>query len=242
MFYKKGLDITNAKECFEFLHNHFTYDVLNSWNNIISIANNVKLYNLRLDGDWCNVFTLMNSDPSIYMHIEDMIADWKANHPGYSIYQNGRSGGYLVLVDTRKNRHAPALPDVITEGDYEEFKEWCKDFYGGIKHYTDLRTLTELVRDFDKLCDDIRDYLNELSLLDPVKELIDARLEAFNEEYAEELYAFNLPKFILDTENKIKIADITKPHKSLIKLLVKTITEPMLNIEQQDSMIVITAK
>ena len=51
-FYKTGVDITKAKEMFDFINEHFTYYTLNSWNQLRSIANNVKLYNLNLEGDW----------------------------------------------------------------------------------------------------------------------------------------------------------------------------------------------
>ena len=43
MFYKKGIDITNAKQMFEFLKGHYMYDTMNSWNGLKSIANNVKI-------------------------------------------------------------------------------------------------------------------------------------------------------------------------------------------------------
>ena len=48
MFYKKGVDISNTKSMYNFLKNHEKYDTLNSWNGLKSIANNVKVYNLKL--------------------------------------------------------------------------------------------------------------------------------------------------------------------------------------------------
>ena len=50
MFYKTGVDITNDKQMFNFLKNHFEYYTCNSWNGLRSVANNVKLYNLDLSG------------------------------------------------------------------------------------------------------------------------------------------------------------------------------------------------
>ena len=32
MFYKTGVDITNDKQMFNFLKDHFTYPTMNSWN------------------------------------------------------------------------------------------------------------------------------------------------------------------------------------------------------------------
>ena len=55
MFYKTGVDITKEKSMWHFLKNHFTYSTMNSWNGMKSIAHNVKLYNLKLDGDVLNI-------------------------------------------------------------------------------------------------------------------------------------------------------------------------------------------
>ena len=45
-FYKTGIDITNDKQMFNFLKNHFEYWTMNSWNRLSSVANKVKLYDL----------------------------------------------------------------------------------------------------------------------------------------------------------------------------------------------------
>ena len=43
-------------------------------------------------------------------------------------------------------------------------KEYCRYYYGSVKNYmSELRYYTQLVRDFDQLCDDLRDYVNEIS-------------------------------------------------------------------------------
>ena len=52
LFQKTGVDICSAKSMFNFINEHYQYYTLNSWNNLKSIANNVKLYNLELEGDW----------------------------------------------------------------------------------------------------------------------------------------------------------------------------------------------
>ena len=59
MFYKKGVHISNTKQMYEFLNTHFMYDTMNSWNGLKSIANNVKMYNLDLDGDWNNALSFL---------------------------------------------------------------------------------------------------------------------------------------------------------------------------------------
>lgn len=175
MFYKTGVDITNTKQMFNFLRNHYMYDTMNSWNGLKSIANNVKIYNLDLEGDAWNALKYLEDDE--YFAINSMIEEWEDEHEGYSVGFNGRSGGYLVLYN--KNNNRSILPDLILDAeDYEDFKNACQDWYGGVKYYkNELRDYTKLVQDFDKLCDELRAYVNELSLRsfteDKVVELID---------------------------------------------------------------------
>lgn len=184
MFYKKGLDISNTKEMFEFLKGHFTYDTMNSWNGLKSIANNVKIYNLELDGDAWNALRYLEDDD--YFSVNMMIEDWEAEHPDYSVGFNGRSGGYLVLYNKKGNGHV--LPDIIVDNDYEDFKLECKDYYGGVKHYKqELREYVELVRDFDKLCDELRNYVNELSLRSFTDDKIEVLLDDFVYDYKDDM-------------------------------------------------------
>lgn len=181
MFYKKGIDITNAKQMFEFLKSHYTYDTMNSWNGLKSIANNVKIYNLDLEGDWDNALSFLydnNGYSDLVYLINDTIELWEDEHPGFSVGFNGRSGGYLVLYHEKHNGNI--LPSFIIDYDYEDFKEYCKDYYGGVKYCKeDLRFYTELVRDFDKLCDELRNIVNEYSKMDykAYKEARDLELE-----------------------------------------------------------------
>jgi hypothetical protein len=180
MFYKKGLDITNTKQMFEFLRNHYMYDTMNSWNRLKSIAHNVKLYNLELEGDWDNALSFLFDEHSdlVYL-INDTIEMWEAEHSGYSVGFNGRSAGYLVLYNKDNNRNI--LPDIIVDfDDYEDFKDYCKDYYGGVKYYkSDLQYYTKLVQDFDKLCDELRNIVNEYSKMsyEAYKEARDLELE-----------------------------------------------------------------
>lgn len=159
MFYKKGIDITNAKQMFNFLKNHFQYYTMSSWNKVKSIANNVKLYNLDLDGDWSKALQYLQETD--YFEIDQMLEDWEADHPNYVVGFNGHSGGYLVLCN--KNNTNNILPDTITNFDtYEEFKEYLKEYWGGVKYYLEnLRHYTKVVQDFDKLCDSIRALIND---------------------------------------------------------------------------------
>ena len=169
MFYKKGINCNNNKQMFEFLQSHFTYYVV-SWYKVKhyeddlskeSIANNVKIYRLNLEGDPINVLRLLEEGE--YDNIFKKIDKWEKKHPGYLVVFNGCNNGYLVLKNERNNKNI--LPNVIYNYSYEEFKEYCLNKYGGVKNYNSkLREYVKIVRDFDKLCDDLRNYVNKLSL------------------------------------------------------------------------------
>ena len=185
MFYKKGIDITNDKQMFNFLKEHFTYHTANSWNLGESIANNVKLYNLGLSGDWTTALSFLESDD--YHSINNMLLLWEDIHPGYTVGFNGRSGGYLVLYN--KNNRMTVLPgDIDNCEDYEEYKRYCREFYGSVKaNHSDLRFYTQLVQSFDKLCDQLREYCDGLSNLSYENLQMERTVEMFNEQYHDDL-------------------------------------------------------
>ena len=100
MFYKTGVDITNDKQMFNFLKEHFVYPTLNAWNRCESIANKVKIYTLALSGNCWNALDHLNSGE--YDTLSFMIQDWEREHPTYEVYFNGRSGGYLLSYNGAK--------------------------------------------------------------------------------------------------------------------------------------------
>ena len=99
----------------------------------------------------------------IYLHYLTYLTLFERKHNGYEVGFNGRSGGYLVLCNTENN--STILPYAIEYNDnYEEYKQYCKDYYGGVKYNrSTLREYVKLVQDFDKLCDELRDYCNNLA-------------------------------------------------------------------------------
>ncbi len=218
MFYKKGLDISNTKEMFEFLKGHYLYDTMNSWNRLKSIANNVKIYNLDLAGDCWNALRYLEDDN--YVTVNSMIEDWEAEHKGYTVGFNGRSGGYLVLCSNFNNSNI--LPDMLTDYDtYEEFKEACQSYYGGVKYYkSDLKYYTKLVQDFDKLCDEIRDYVNSLSLRSFTDDKIEVLLDDFAYDYETEMLSLGIDcpdvEGSTDKEISVKIDPEMRTLKSLM--------------------------
>jgi len=213
-FQKSGVDICSAKSMFEFINGHFTYWTMNSWNRLKSIANNVKLYNLGLDGDWCVALDFLYDEHDIgglqaIMH--DLIWEWEQDHPGYSLGFNGRSGGYLVIYNHNAREHTVnfrnILPDWLTGFDtYEEWKEYVLEYcvYSVKDLIPELRSYVELIRSFDKLCDQLRTVVNTYSTADYEAEKaayeaemlaeLNYNLEKLNKEYAN-LWWTNLTKW-----------------------------------------------
>ena len=206
MFYKTGVDITNDKQMFNFLKEHFEYPTMNSWNCVYSIANKVKLYNLNLSGDWCVALGLLESGE--YDTLTFMIQDWEREHPSYEVYFNGRSGGYLILKDKDYNGHV--LPDMIVDNeDYEEYKECCRDNYGSVKaNREELVYYTKLVQDFDKLCDELRDYVDELSNLSYERIEMEKSVERFNDEYCDDLELLGFQELICKEDGRVDVSEI----------------------------------
>lgn len=205
MFYIKGIDITNDKQMFNFLKDHFQYYTMNSWNRSKSIAHNVKIYNLHLSGDQWTALTFLQDDD--YFVVNMMIEDWEAEHPGYKVGFNGRSGGYLVLY--RDDSYSCVLPEDVDDSEtYEDYKSYCREYYGSVKaNRWDLVKTVKLVQDFDRLCDDLRDYVDELSKKNFMIEALKESVERFNEQYADDLELLEFDPLTVELD-KVDISEI----------------------------------
>ena len=175
MYYKK-VNLNSNKECFEFLANHFTYDTLNSWNGLKSIANNVKLYNIP-ELDTGLVLEALQED--YYETINQTIEDWNHDHPDFQVAFNGRSGGYLVLYSKHHNGHCFNESDYCSPcchfDDYEEWKKCVQHEWGSLKAYhSSLVWQVTTVQDFDKLCDDLVEVVKQL-----VQDMVDRKSHTF---------------------------------------------------------------
>ena len=205
-FYKTGIDITNDKQMFNFLRNHFEYYTANSWNGLRSVANDVKLYRLNLSGSWATAYDLLAAGD--YELINDRLMQWAEDHNGFEVIFNGRSSGYLVLMNNDNNRHV--LPEEITNSvDYEDYKEYCRDYYGSVKaNRSDLVFYTKLVQDFDKLCDELREFCDELSK--QTFEIIEMQkaVDEFNDEYADDLEYLGFDYLKMDNEGAVNVSEI----------------------------------
>jgi len=190
LFQKTGVDICSPKSMFNFINEHFKYWTMNSWNRLESIAHNVKLYNLGLDGDWCTALDYLTDENDIgdlQFEISMRIRDWEKDNPGYTLGFNGRSDGYLVIYNMEKDGRVNfrnILPESLTGYDtYEEWKASLKDNWCGytenVSDYIgELREYTQLIRNFDKFCDELRELVNEYSKMD-----YEADKKAFEAEY-----------------------------------------------------------
>ena len=239
MFYKSGVDIASTKSMWNFLKEHFTYNTLNSWNRQTSVANNVKLYNLNLDGDWTVAMKYM-FDESDSGGLQDMIdSEIQAfNEEHYPLYRagfNGRSNGYLVLYDSDNN--CSVLPNCVSEYEnYEDFKEAVKSGWNcwNVKDFKkELRGAVELVRDFDKLCDKLRDIVNGYSLRSfDVDKLVDA-VERFNDAYYDDLVSLGLSGPELEGD-KVALNDIVS-YKAFMRCLFECFGDNARRITTNDT-------
>lgn len=197
MFYKTGVDIASTKSMWNFLNDHFQYYTMNSCNRRKSIANNVKLYNLDLDGDWWVALGYLTDEAdsgNLQCYIEDAIKEFEEEHRWYRVGFNGRSGGYLVLYNSDNN--CSVLPDCVTDYDsYEDFKKDAKsgwDSYRVSDFDRELREAVEIVRAFDKLCDNLRDLVNEYSKKSFDSDKLRGAVERFEDSYSDDLESLGI--------------------------------------------------
>jgi hypothetical protein len=219
MFYIKGIDITNDKQMFEFINNHFRYYTANSWNRGRSIAHNVKIYNLGLSGDHWTALTFLQDDD--YFVVNMMIEDWETEHRGYKVGFNGRSGGYLVLYNAAGGS---AIPDTLDYDNYEDYKADMRDYYGSVKaNRNELRDFVKVVQDFDRLCDEIRDYVDDLSNRNFMIEAMRESVERFNEQYSDDLEYLGFdPLYLeLDKVDCSEILQVVSLYEAFIRVASK---------------------
>lgn len=151
MFFEKEIDVKDIDAMRKFLSQHPRYYTMNSWNRLTSYAQNVKLYNLGLSSEQLDKaydLILANDTFEFDVMVRDCIRQFETD-TGYTAGFNGRSGGYLVMYDTMLK--PTGLSAIMSSVDADaDFDEWEED---------DLREQVELVRRFDRLCDEIRNTL-----------------------------------------------------------------------------------
>jgi hypothetical protein len=124
----------------------------------------------------------------LQMYIDDEIRAFEEEHSYYRVCFNGRSGGYLVLYNADDN--SSVLPNCLDYDTYEDFKEDVKGGWNGYRvsdFNRELRDTVELVREFDKLCDRLRDIVNEFSMRSFDVDKLEAAMSYFNDLYGDDL-------------------------------------------------------
>ena len=142
----------------------------------------------------CELVEMLNAGDVLQMYINDEIRAFEEKYPYYKVGFNGRSDGYLVLYS--KDKSMPVLPSCIDDYDtYEEFKEDVKSgWYGyNVSDFNkELRDTVLIVREFDKLCDRLRDIVNEYSKRSFDVDKLEKITENFNDEYFSDLSKLEL--------------------------------------------------
>lgn len=176
-FFNKTKKNMTLREKFDYIHKHFYYYTMNSWNGLKSIANNVKIYNLPLTKEQKDKFFDLYCEESlideIYFHINMILEDFKSEND-FEIAFNGRSGGYLVAYN--KNNNCNIIDeDLIDCCSYEDLIEYYMEFKGWSFRDSQAEAKRKIEENFEKCvlfddcCDDV---LNELKYL-----LDNARIE-----------------------------------------------------------------
>lgn len=151
MFFEKEINIKDVDAMRKFLSQHPRYYTINAWNRLTSYSQNVKLYNLGLSSEQLDkAYDLIfaNDTFEFDVMVQDCIRQFEAD-TGYTADFNGRSGGYLVMYDTMLK--PTGLSVIMSSVDADaDFDEWDED---------GLKERIELVRRFDRMCDEIRNTL-----------------------------------------------------------------------------------
>ena len=173
-----GLKEKTLESKFEYIKEHYTYNVMNSWNNLESIANNVKIWNLELTNEQIDKFLeLLDIDSDYIYDILNILIEDFEDITGTQIFFNGRNGGHLVKIPKfDEYRKWKNILDLFFDDNiycYETLKEFKKDSTDTAYGYTkeDINNKLEqcyyLLKSFDLLCDLLREEL--IYILDNAK-------------------------------------------------------------------------
>lgn len=165
--FSKNVDLESRDDMLAFLRDHLKYFTMNSWNRIRSYANNVKLRNLEIpDKLMDKAYEFIGAERNAYykLCVDELIYEFMME-TGYTAGFNGRSSGYIVMYDTKKEngRTYVCYQDSVDESDIDEWSD------------KELRDRVTLVQRFDRLCDDIRELFIdclEKSVIETIVEYI----------------------------------------------------------------------
>ena len=162
-FFNKTNKNMSLRQKFDYIHNHFYYYTMNSWNETKSLANNVKIYNLPLTKDQKDKFFELYCDANLidemYFHINSVLEDFALENE-FEIAFNGRSDGYLVAYN--KNNNSNVIDeDLIDFESYDEVIKYYKEYYSWSFRDCQAELKSKIERNFeicvlfDDCCDDV---------------------------------------------------------------------------------------
>lgn len=148
--FAKEVDLENEEAVFKYLKEHPLYWLMNSWNRLRTFAHNIKIYNLNVDKEVEDkLYELLDVESlDIKFAYEDGVNDFKEENPGYTIYTNGRSGGYIILAPNENRSNFCDMVDTINN--YDTLDELKEDY-----EFEEFKDLAKTVMNFDRACDDI---------------------------------------------------------------------------------------
>lgn len=165
-----GLKERTLEQKYQYIKEHCVYDIMSRWNNLESIANCIKVWNLKLteeqidkffeiyDNDIDYIYSTLNCDIKNFEYITKT-----------EVFFNGSSNGYLVMIpkfeDYKQWKNILDLFFIDNIYDYETLKEFKIDSLDvGYGHTNkdinkDLEKCYYLLKSFDVLCDLLRSQL-----------------------------------------------------------------------------------
>lgn len=101
--FQEKVDLRNRRAMIDFLAGHFRYDTMNSWNASTSYAHRVKIHRLGLsEKQLKKAWSLIEAVDLGDMLGTPMIDFAERHNYEYQMAFNGRSGGYIVLIQGGK--------------------------------------------------------------------------------------------------------------------------------------------
>ena len=147
--FETKVDRRSRRAMIAFLTTHSRYHTMNSWNGSTSYAHCIKLTRLPLPNELDDTAWQMLEMPEWHAHMSDLLDVFAiVNDQNWQVGTNGRSGGYLVLYQGKRedNNRVVCYAGRSVDDNPSDFDEWDMD---------DLHARVEIVRDFDRLVADV---------------------------------------------------------------------------------------
>ena len=183
-YFSQTVDKRSRKELTDFLQNHPRYDTMSSWNNATSYAHNIKINRLGLTREQTNAaYEMLDTDFWYEGGLNFIIDDFTTEQGGYyTIGNNGRSGGYLVLYNSRREPtgHLSYCPKCGQRNSKKVEPDVDKCGRCGHSPRVDYRTPPMTLRVSNKSIDQGEDFDPEEWTMDQLRERVEL-VQAFDQ-------------------------------------------------------------